>query len=186
MSNIPQEISSPLNDEQQTPRAAQHAAPGDLVGTHPVAMSAGAATGGIAAGIATGLAMGTFAGPIGTAVGIAAGAVMGAVGGSLAGKAVAEHINPTLNPTAEHSYWRKHFARRPYTRARTCYEEYAPAYQYGWESQARHLGQTFEQVEVSLKGDWDKIKGTCMLGWEDAKEAVRDAWNRVSKRHGSQ
>jgi hypothetical protein len=85
-----------------------------------------------------------------------------------------------IDPTVEHGYWRQHFATRPYTRSRTCYEEYATAYQYGWESRARHQDKSFDQAESILQRDWHKIKGTCMLGWEDAREAIRDAWNRVS------
>ena len=148
-------------------------------GAHPVGTGLGAAAGGVTAGIATGAAIGTVAGPAGTAVGAAVGATVGAVADGLAGKAVAESIDPTV----EHVYWRQHYASCSHVKAGTSYEEYAPAYQYGWESQSRLHGKTFEQAESTLQRDWDKVKGASKLSWDEAKKAVRDSWHRVSKPH---
>ncbi len=106
--------------------------------------------------------------------------MVGAVGGGLAGKGVAESINPTK----EHGYWQNNYSSRPYAQAGTSYEQYAPAYQYGWESQARHSDKSFEQAESTLQRDWDKVKGKSELGWDRARDAVRDSWNRVSTRSG--
>ncbi len=144
-------------------------------GAHPVGTGIGAATGGVAVGAATGAVVGSVAGPVGTAVGTAIGAAVGAVGGGLAGKAIAEKADPTV----EHGYWRSKFSTRPYARPGVVYEEYAPAYQYGWESHVRHPGKSFEEVEGSLGRDWDKVKGKSKLEWEHAKQATRDAWNRM-------
>src|SRR5262245_54217835 len=91
-------------------------------GAHPVGVGVGAAAGGAAAGALGGAA----AGPIGAAVG----AVAGAVAGGYAGKEVAESIDPTL----ESAYWRENYASRPYTDRNMAYEDYEPAYRYGWES----------------------------------------------------
>src|SRR6186997_2081540 len=93
-------------------------------GSHPIGTGIGAAGAG-----AAGAAIGAVAGPIGAAVG----AVVGAVAGGLAGKGVAEAVNPT----AEDAYWRENFSTRPYVAQGTAYDEYRPAYQYGWESRAR-------------------------------------------------
>jgi phage tail tape-measure protein len=134
-------------------------------GAHPVGVGVGAAGAG-----AAGAAIGSMAGPIGTAVG----AVVGAVAGGLAGKGVAESIDPTV----EDAYWRDNFATRPYA-ANTTYDEYRPAYQYGWESRASRPKQTWMQAERELEQGWQSGKYHTKLGWDRAKHAARDAWERV-------
>jgi hypothetical protein len=61
------------------------------------------------------------------------------------------------------------------------FEEYAPAYQYGWESyESRGANnRTFESIEAELGRDWDRVKGGSRLAWNQAKDASRDAWDRV-------
>src|SRR6476646_3902934 len=132
----------------------------DAPGAHPVGVGVGAAGAG-----AAGALIGSVAGPMGTAVG----AVIGAVAGGLAGKGVAEAVNPT----AEDAYWRENFSTRPYVEQGTAYDEYRPAYQYGWESRARYSGRKFDEVESDLSRDWDKAKGKSRLTWERAKAATR-------------
>jgi hypothetical protein len=112
-------------------------------------------------------------GPVGTAVG---GAV-GAAAGALAGQATAAAVNPK----EEHAYWRENYAKQPYAELSRSYSDYAPAYQYGWESQSRMTGKSFDQAEGELAGGWNKVKGNSMLGWENAKAATRDAWNRIER-----
>ena len=38
----------------------------------------------------------------------------------------------------------------------------------------------FEQVEAELQQKWEEVKGTSRLTWLEAKDAIRDGWNRVS------
>jgi hypothetical protein len=137
-------------------------------GAHPVGTGIGAAAAG-----ATGAAIGSVAGPVGTAVG----AVVGAVAGGLAGKGVAEAINPT----AEDAYWRGTYQDRPYYDRTMSYDDYAPAYRYGWESQARYSGRRFDDVENDMSSNWERAKGRSRLTWEKAKAASRDAWDRVER-----
>ncbi len=137
-------------------------------GAHPVGAGVGAAAGGA---IAAGAAMGTVAGPMGTAVG----AAIGAVAGGLFGKGVAEGINPT----AERRYWQENYATRPYVNKGASFDEYAPAYQYGWESSMKHAGKSFEDVEDDLADNWEKARGKSRLTWDSAGPATRDAWDRV-------
>jgi len=139
-------------------------------GAHPVGVGVGAASGG-----AAGAAIGSMAGPVGTVVG---GAV-GAVAGGLAGKGAAESVNPTV----EDEYWRQNYTTRPYIEKGADYEAYRPAYRYGWESYDRHAGQSFEDVEPQLSREWEGRKSS--LEWERARGAVRDAWDRVDERRGS-
>jgi hypothetical protein len=137
-------------------------------GSHPVGTGIGAAGAG-----AAGAAIGAVGGPIGAAVG----AVVGAVAGGLAGKGVAEAVNPT----AEDSYWRENYSTRPYVAPGSDYEDFRPAYQYGWESRSRYPGRKFDEVEGDLSQNWDRAKGKSSLTWERAKSATRDAWDRVER-----
>src|SRR5580765_8924240 len=114
-------------------------------GSHPVGTGVGAAAGGaagIGGAIAAGAIAGTAAGPVGTAVG----AAVGAVAGGLIGKGVAEGVNPSV----EHEYWRGNYAKRPYVKSGDTYDQYAPAYQYGWESHGKYADKDFDEVEGDL------------------------------------
>ena len=162
-------------DEKKAQEDANRDPLSGRAGAHPVGTGVGAAAGGIAAGAATGASIGTVAGPVGTAIGAAVGTAVGAVVGGLAGKAVAEKIDPTV----EHGFWRENYATRSYVDKNAPYEEYGPAYEYGWQSQSRHQGKTFDEAESSLQGEWAKVRGKSHLEWDRAKEAVRDSWERV-------
>jgi uncharacterized protein (TIGR02271 family) len=136
-------------------------------GSHPVGTGIGAAGAGTA-----GALIGSMAGPIGTVVG----AVAGAVAGGYAGKGVAEQIDPT----AEDAYWRENYKTRPYVQKNASYDQYAPAYRYGVEASQKHQGRRFEEVETDLRSNWETTHGRAGMGWDSAKDAVRDAWTRVS------
>lgn len=139
------------------------------IGAHPVGVGLGA----VGAGAAAGAAGGMIAGPVGAA----AGAAIGAVVGGLAGKAAAEAVNPTV----ETKFWRESYASRPYADVKLGYEQYGPAYRYGWESYGRHgsTNKSFDTVEADLRRGWDQAKGDSRLAWDQAKSATRDAWDRV-------
>ena len=136
-------------------------------GSHPVGTAAGAVAGGVAAGAAAG----TVAGPVGTVVGAAVGAVLG----GLAGKGIAEQIDPTV----EDAYWRDNFSSRSYASGST-YDDYRPAYEYGWNSYSKYPGRRFDEVESDLSRDWDRTRGQSSLTWDRAKHATKDAFQRVS------
>src|SRR5436305_11016861 len=86
-----------------------------------------------------------------------------------------------INPTAEDAYWRENYRTRPYMKTGSSYDEYQPAYRYGWESRGQYANRTWDQAESDLERGWDKAKGTSRLTWYEAKNPVRDAWNRVDK-----
>src|SRR5262245_44637513 len=136
-------------------------------GSHPLGTAAGS-TAGAAAGAVIGAAVG---GPGGALVGGA----LGAIAGGAAGHTAAEKVNPT----AEDAYWRDNFAERPYVQRGADYEEYEPAYRYGWKSRDRHADRELDEVESGLEGGGDEAKGNSRLAWKDAKHAARDAWDRV-------
>ncbi|HET7041921.1 MAG TPA: glycine zipper domain-containing protein [Gemmatimonadales bacterium] len=138
---------------------------------HPVGSGVGAA-----AGAATGAAVGTaVGGPVGTLVG----AAVGAVAGGLVGHGIAEGINPT----EEETYWRENYRTRPYARPDRTYEDYEPAYRYGWESRARYGNRNWDEVEPELGRNWNEYnRGSARQTWDEAKLATKDAWHRVEDR----
>jgi len=138
-------------------------------GSHPVGTGIGAAVAGAAAGAAGGAA----AGPIGAVVG----AVAGAVAGGYAGKTIEERIDPT----AEDAFWRQNYANRPYVDQGTDYQTYQPAYRYGWESRDQYRDRRFEEIEPELKSGWSSRKQHSALAWDKARQAARDAWDRVDR-----
>jgi hypothetical protein len=138
-------------------------------GSHPVATGVGAA-GAAAAGAAVGAVVG---GPVGAVVGGAVGAMAGGAAGHAAGEAI--------DPTLESEYWKKNFRDRPYYQGDRTFDDYEPAYRYGWESatQSDYTGRRFDEVESDLERGWDKTKGTSRHAWQEVREATRDAWDRV-------
>jgi phage tail tape-measure protein len=138
-------------------------------GAHPLGTGLGAAAGGAAAGAA----VGAVTGPIGAAVG----AMAGAVAGGLAGKSIAEQIDPT----AEDAYWREEYPRRDYYDYAVAYDEFAPAYRFGWESRARYQDRTWDEVEPEMQRNWESNPSSRDLAWEKARRASRDAWDRIER-----
>lgn len=137
-------------------------------GSHPVGTGLGAAAGGMAAGAAAG----SVAGPIGTV----AGAAVGAVVGGLAGKGIAEKIDPTV----EEAYWRETYTSRPYVTKGANFDDYGPAYRYGYDAYTKYPGRKFDDIESDLDRDWQRAKGKSSLAWENAKHATRDSFQRIS------
>lgn len=136
-------------------------------GAHPVGTGLGA-TGGALAGAAAG----SLAGPAGTVIGLVAGAVVGGLGG----KAVAEGVNPTQ----EDAYWRENYRKETYYDAGRSYDDYGPAYEFGWTGRAER-GTDFELVEPALASEWSTRRGSSKLDWADARPATRAAWERADE-----
>jgi hypothetical protein len=83
--------------------------------------------------------------------------------------------------TNEDSYWRQNFSSRPYASGQS-YDDYRPAYQYGYDAASRYRGRRFEDVEPELSRGWDQAgAGGASLTWAHVKNAVRDAWDRVER-----
>lgn len=83
--------------------------------------------------------------------------------------------------TTEDTYWRQNFASRPYASGQS-YDDYRPAYQYGYDAASRYRGRRFEDVEPELSRGWDQAgTGGASLTWAHVKNAVRDAWDRVER-----
>ena len=135
-------------------------------GAHPIGTGVGAASAG-----AAGAAVGAVAGP----VGVLAGAVIGAVAGGLAGKGVAESIDPTN----EDGYWQANHGSQIYA-SNGSYERHSLAYRTGYEGVGRHgVDKNYSDVEDDLKSTYEKTKEQAGLSWDNAKHAVRAAYDRA-------
>ncbi|GAB3309686.1 hypothetical protein [Luteimonas notoginsengisoli] len=141
----------------------------DAPGSHPV----GVGIGGVG-GAAAGAAVGALFGPIGMLVGGAAGTLAGAA----AGKGVAERVDPT----GETEYWRSEYKNRPYVDQQYGYDDYAPAYAYGDTVRSQYAGRSWDDsLESDVRQGWESAKAKSRLTWEQAKDAVRDAFDRTDR-----
>ena len=98
-----------------------------------------------------------------------------------------ENLNPATSGTglgtdwlAEEQYWRTNWNDRPYVTADRGFDYYRPGYQYGYESANRYRGRNWNDVESDLRTGWDRFEHRGESTWEHMKDAVRDAWNRVT------
>jgi hypothetical protein len=156
-------------DEHRDPLTGEH-------GAHPVCVGVGTAVGGAAGGaavgaaaVATGAALGSALGPVGTAVGVVAGGIAGA----LVGREVAEAVHPTIEEAEA--------VPEEEIPAGVTDEDFRTAYRYGCEARPHHEGQRFEDVEADLRRGWEQ--SGCRLGWDQARQAVRDGWDRPDQPH---
>lgn len=140
-------------------------------GLNPIGTAIGGSSGGVA-----GAALGSIGGPLGMLIGGAVGAVIGGVAGSSAVE--------ILDPTVEYDYWRENYTTRPYYNADYDYEvDYHPAYTVGYASRVKYPKTThFEDVESELEQRWQEVKGESRLDWLQAKEMVRDGWDKTDAR----
>ena len=139
-------------------------------GSHPVGTGLGSA-GGAAAGVVAGAAVG---GPVGAVIGGA----IGAIAGGAAGHAIGEAIDPTV----EEAYWRDNYLARPYVDRSLAYDNYAPAYRYGWESRAGQPGSQVGRGRVRPRARLGQDQGRFEPGVESGQ--VGHARCLASRREG--
>ena len=84
----------------------------------------------------------------------------------------------TLDVAREDSYWHAAYSRERYYSPQLDYEDYAPAYCVGYIGFAQY-GGTFEDAEKSLWANWERIRGDSRLTFEQARHAMRAAWDRL-------
>jgi hypothetical protein len=135
----------------------------DAPDTHPIETGIGAGL----AGAAAGLAVGALGGPVGATV-------RGAVAGGLAGKGVGEGSDRTT----ENAWLHEYFGLRAERRRGESHERYRDAYRYGRSSAAWYGNRRFEDVEPDLQTEWQTTRGSSTMGWDDARDAVRHAYDR--------
>ncbi|WHP06020.1 hypothetical protein QLH32_00625 [Acinetobacter corruptisaponis] len=92
--------------------------------------------------------------------------------------------NVNVNPD---DYWRESYLTRPYYQEAQLdtpdldYDrDFSKAYELGSRARTEHDRNTqFEDVERGLKESWEELKAESRLKWEQAKEAIKDAWDRL-------
>ena len=80
----------------------------------------------------------------------------------------------------EETYWRNNFRQRPYVAAGQSYDSFGPAYRFGYEATGRYRGKSWRDVESDLGRDWTRYEHRGQSTWEQMKNAVKDAWDRVT------
>lgn len=90
-------------------------------------------------------------------------------------------VETLVDPTEQDAYWQAAHAREGYFRTELTYEDYAPAYCVGYIGYAQYRG-TFDDAEKSLLANWCRIKGDSRLTLDEARMAIRAAWDRVAAR----
>lgn len=81
----------------------------------------------------------------------------------------------------EDDYWRTNYSTRPYVKG-DAYDTYQPGYRYGYESANRYRDRDWNDVERDLERNWDTYEYRGTSTWQQVKDAVRDAWSRVTGR----
>lgn len=143
-------------------------------GSHPV----GTGVGGVA-GAAGGAAVGALFGPIGMIVGGALGTIAGAAAGHGAAEA--------MDPTCENEYWSREHADQPYASATDNVDrDYLPAYRYGSTARTTYHDRHWDDgLEKDLSSSWERERGESTLAWNQAKPAVRSAWERADRTYSA-
>ena len=80
---------------------------------------------------------------------------------------------------SEDTYWESNYKNRPYAKGGD-YASYRGGYSYGFECANRFKGRNWDDVASDLKRDWQRYEHRGQSTWENIKDAVRDAWDRVT------
>jgi hypothetical protein len=75
--------------------------------------------------------------------------------------------------------WRQHHSLQPYAGGKYQYEDFVPAYSMAQAAFSTHRGKTFEEIENELALDYKKHDPLSALPWDEARPAVRSAWDKL-------
>jgi hypothetical protein len=87
----------------------------------------------------------------------------------------------TLSSSDYNRYFEENFENSRFFRSGSEWQDYEPAYRYGYESYDRYRGRSFDEVEPDLAQSWNTTHRGSKLGWQEAKEAVRDGWHHLER-----
>ena len=84
----------------------------------------------------------------------------------------------------EDNYWHENFTSRPYGLGPDAYDQFRPAFRYGYESAQHGMGRQWEDAEPDLRAGWERYerRENAAERWDDVRDAVRDAWERAGRR----
>ena len=85
------------------------------------------------------------------------------------------------NLSGDDTYYRNHFNSN-YASSGGRYEDYAPAYGYGstMAGNDQYHGRAWDDVEPSLRSDWESRNPGSTSTWEKMKASVRHGWNKIT------
>jgi hypothetical protein len=83
------------------------------------------------------------------------------------------------DPAKEKIDWREHHSTQPYAAGERSYEDYLPAYRTAHAAYEKHAGKEFEEVEDDIALDYEKHHPGAALPWDEARAAVRSAWDKL-------
>ncbi len=165
-----------MKEDKPVARSERHERAGAMAGrvvTHSAASTSGALAGAFAGAVG-----GTAAGPLGSIVGAVAGAVAGVAAGAVTGASAPPGEAFDTEPFV--TWWRDHFADRPYVPEGARYADYEPVYRYAIEEYAASdHPRSWDEVAYELRCGWSGARGSSGLAWDDAMPAARDAWLRM-------
>jgi hypothetical protein len=141
--------------------------------TAPLVYTGGALTGGL-----LGAVIGSVFGPLGTALGAAAGGFTGAAAGEQIGEAM-DHREDLIHLGGT-------FSEQDYYVSEMEWEDYEPAYRYGFDTYRTHAHLGTTQAKQAMRGDWELYNRHSHLSWNQAWEAVLHAWALNQERHAGQ
>lgn len=90
-------------------------------------------------------------------------------------------VSSRVDAREEDAYWERSYWREGYYKPGLDYEDYAPAYCVGYIGYAQY-GGAFEDAETWLYANWMRIKGDSRLSLDEARLAMRSAWERLACR----
>ncbi|MDB5959646.1 MAG: hypothetical protein JWP59_940 [Massilia sp.] len=91
-----------------------------------------------------------------------------------------EQLPPSATSSSDSdNYFRQHYASN-YSGSGRSYDDYLPAYSYGlgMAGQDSYRGRAWNDVEPSLRSDWEKRNPGSL--WDDFKAAVRHGWEKIT------
>ena len=78
-------------------------------------------------------------------------------------------------------HFRNNYEQAGYYNKERTWNDYEPAYQYGYSQYGQRRGQRFEDIENDMERGWEATKANSRLAWHEAKEAVRDGWHHLER-----
>lgn len=86
-------------------------------------------------------------------------------------------LTPSQSDIDDDIYYRSHWDIT-YSASGKDYDDYAPAYSYGYEMATIHRSRPWDDVESDLRQGWESRTGAST--WEQFKDAIRHGWNRLT------
>ncbi len=103
------------------------------------------------------------------------------------GQASASAREPNMGQREQQTaYWRQQYQSEPYYSQGEGFEQYEPAYRTAIEGRDRYAGQQFNEIESSLKDEYQANQGSNTMSWDTkGKQACRAAWDHADRNTAS-